>query len=245
MIKKLIYPILILSLTACSTGPRITTLIGFPLIPETTHLQGDRQTVYVGDAMTSSAPLVVVGVATLRTGLSADTSHKGKPMAMVAATGDYALVRQSAEGKFYEATQARLFTLNGQPKSGGLFVPHETTRKHALYWSPNWSREMPLGSRLAMHIAEYDGAPDMTLSISRRPPDNHSDFVSTLTYMGMSGGEIKFVYREYYDGLARAAFTQDVALDYEPGKMYAFKTARFVVHEASTSEVTFTLLQKL
>lgn len=243
MIKKISFLLLILSLTAC-TGQRITTLTGFPLVPEETHLEGVKRTVYVGDAMTSSAPLIVIESITLKDNLAAATTHKGKPRELTAGPGTYTLVRQNPEGKFYEAT-GNWVTVNGRDVSGGLFLAKDNTRKSGLYWSGAWSRQVTPDRRLPMYIAELDRKPEVTMSSSQRPPNNHEDFVAILTYMGMAGGEIKFVYREYYDGLARAAFTQDIALDYEPGKTYAFKSARFIVHDANTSEVTYTLLQKL
>lgn len=70
--------------------------------------------------------------------------------------------------------------------------------------------------------------------------------MSTLSYAGVSGGQIKFSYKEFTaEGLARPAFTQEVSFDYAPGETYGYKNARFVVHEAGNTQIAFTLLSHL
>lgn len=243
MIKKLALALLVCSLAACS-GTRVTTLIADGLVPEITHLEGIKQSIYVGDTMTSSAPLLVIGTAALKTDLIATTSHRDNPITLKAAPGTYTLIRQNAQGKFYEGISESI-KLNDSVVPGGLFLANEGMGNSALYWSSFWSHQATPDRQMAMHIAELSAKPNVSISNSKQPPNNLQGFVATLDYMGMASGQIKFVYREYTNGLARAAFTQEVSLDYEAGKTYAYKSARFIVHDANTADVTFTLLQSL
>lgn len=246
MIKRLALVFLVFSFAACSSGARIKTYVGSPLTPVSTHLEGVKKTVYVGDTMTSSAPLIVIESLTLKTNLTATSSHRDKLITLQASPGGYTLVRQNEFGKFYEST-GQAIVLNGEPIAGGggLFLTNEGVGGSALYWGSLSAFQAALNQPLNMHIADLVSKPEVSISTSTQPPKIQQGFVATLVYLGMAGGQIKFVYREYTDGLARSAFTQEVSLDYVPGKTYVYKTAQLVVHEASTSEVTFTLLQSL
>ena len=64
-------------------------------------------------------------------------------------------------------------------------------------------------------------------------------FEAELIYSGKSGDTIKLVYREYLDGLARPAFTQDLEYDLSESKTIAFKTLVIDVLEATNSSIRF------
>lgn len=240
--KKLILTLSMIMLASCG-GTRVKTVVGLPLVPETTHLEGVRQSVFVGEVMTSSAPLIITEVAILKNTTTATTSHRNNPQHLKANSGAYNLVLQNAEGKFYEASQ-NLFELNNKPAIGGVFLAKNETLKSSLYWSGASPYTVP-GVPLNMYLADLDAKPEVSISKSKQSPNNTEGFVSMLTYTGKAGGQIKFVYREFNNGLARAAFTQEISLDYVPEKIYSYKNARFLLHEASISAVEFTLLQSL
>lgn len=240
---KIIILVLSMVMLASCGGARVKTVVGLPLVPESTHLEGVRQTVFVGEVMTSSAPLIITEVAILKNKTTATTSHRNSPRNLNADPGVYNLVLQNSEGKFYEASK-NLFELNNKPVIGGLFLAKSETLKSSLYWSKTSPYVVP-GVHLRIHLADLDEKPEVSISKSKQPPNNGHGFVSTLTYTGKAGGQIKFVYREFNNGLARAAFTQEISLDYVPEKVYSYKTARFLLHEASISDVEFTLLQSL
>lgn len=240
--KKIVLVLSILTLVSCG-GARVKTVVGLPLVPEITHLEGVKQTAFVGEVMTSSAPLIIAEVAILKKQTTATTSHRNRPRELNAESGSYNLVLQNSEGKFYEASN-NIFKLNNEEAVGGLFLANNETEKSSLYWSEESAYLTP-GEPMEMYLADLDTTPEISISKSKQAPNNAHGFVSTLTYTGIAGGQIKFVYREFNDGLARAAFTQEISLDYAAGKTYSYKTARFVVHEASISDVKFTLLQSL
>lgn len=218
-------------------------MTGSPLTPEVTHLEGIRQTVFVGEAMTSSAPLIVVGTVNLKSKIATITPHKHKSIKLEASPGIYTLIRKNTEGNFYESSEG-LFRVNGKVSSGGLFLANQSSAHSALYWSAS-ATLVGESQQMSMYVSGIEVTPEVTTSTFKRPPNNSQGFVSTLTYTGVASGQIKFVYREFGNGLARAAFTQEVSLDYLAGRAYSYKSARFIVHEADTSQVSFTLLQSL
>lgn len=71
--------------------------------------------------------------------------------------------------------------------------------------------------------------------------ENSADFQVDVLYQGLSKGEVKISYREFKGGLARPAFTQDVAyeLDKDGSGMIAFKGMRIKVLKATREDITY------
>jgi hypothetical protein len=191
--------------------------------------------------MTSSSPLVVRETIVLASRLEAATPHRGKTFHVVAGAGAYALVATDEGGEFYESLGTQV-AVNGRTTVGGVYVPEKALAPEALYW--HWERSLSDWENGVAYLAPVVDSPAVRKSTVVMPVRG-SGLVSTLTYAGVAGGQIKFVYREYTDGLARAAFTQEVALDYAPENTYAYKSARFVVHSADAVQVQYSLLVPL
>ncbi|MDO6747829.1 hypothetical protein [Gilvimarinus sp. 1_MG-2023] len=232
----------VLALAGCASG--VKTILGKPLSQDETYLKGIMRTVNVGDFMTSSASFLERDIIILQTKITANTTHRGKVRELVAAPGKYTMVREHEDGKFYEASKGSL-VVNAQERPGGIFISNNSIVPNALYWTSSWTWQAVPDSTMAMHMADFEAKPELTNTATIFSPDYNSGFVSSLTYAGMASGQIKFSYREFKDGLARDAFTQEVALDYEPEKVYVYKSAQFIVHHADTTEISFTLLQSL
>ena len=64
-------------------------------------------------------------------------------------------------------------------------------------------------------------------------------FEAELIYSGRSGDTIRLVYREYFDGLAREAFYQELEYDLSESKSIAFKSLEIDVLEATNSRIRF------
>ncbi len=64
-------------------------------------------------------------------------------------------------------------------------------------------------------------------------------FAAELIYSGRSGDTIRLVYREYLDGLARPAFTQELEYDLAESTSIAFKSLEIDVLEATNSRIHF------
>jgi hypothetical protein len=235
---------LALVITGCSGTP-VKTNVANLIAPEKTYLQEQRRTIMIGSEMTSSAPLYRYDLITISKTIESSTAHRGKERVLVAKPADYALVAEDVGGKYYEAIGDG-FSLNGDSTmGGGIYLPKKPNITPALYWSDHWIGSLNTGG-VPMHISNLPTIPEYSKSnLVLLPSDFLSGMVSTLIYMGTAGKQIKFVYREYNDGYARPAFTQEISLDYKPETTYRYKRAQFIVHNANTNEITLTLLKPL
>lgn len=123
----------------------------------------------------------------------------------------------------------------GQSAKGGIAVPKfKGGAPVKAFWWPDKSRQYPVVATVVD-------------SVDYRPMDNYMQpiefdgFSQTITYLGLSGGKLNFVYREYSDRILRDAFTQEFSFDYKPGEQYRFKNAVFTVHEATHSDIDLTV----
>lgn len=175
-----------------------------------------------------------------------EVSHKRHTFEFPLSSGPYKLVAESGEGKFYRYP----IPIGRRKAYGGLFVPTGQNVATSFFWwwyhrdadddyvPPN-VYSVKLSNPINVHQREYLQPTDGSAKLSSGP-------TSTLTYAGVAAGQIRFVYKEFTaEGMARPAFTQEVSLDYKPGETYAYKSARFIVHEAGTTHILYTLLEGL
>jgi len=66
-----------------------------------------------------------------------------------------------------------------------------------------------------------------------------------LIYGGLAQKTISISYREFSDGTARPAFTQDLKYDLSEGDVIGFRGSRFKVHKATNTSITYTVLKPL
>jgi len=230
---------LVASVSACSTGMYYRD--GFvPSSFDTTYREGERQTANVGDYMTSDSEFAVRKGFDIPRDLVA--SQEGGGWEYTAPAGTYVLAADSSEGSFY-ASRSGLKS-NAEPVFGGVFVPKDGKEitSIVLEWA-HWA--VFGGSRFGLYEAALRAPVSLPETRSVMDPVG-GGMVSTLSYVGLSGGQIKFAYKEFTaDGMAREAFTQEVSFDFAPEQTYGYKRARFIVHEAGTTEITFTLISHL
>lgn len=232
-----------LALVGCTTGPAVikrTVSRDWSRL-ELTRLEGLRRTVNVGDVMTSSEPLVIYPAVKLMREVTALTSHRGIPISATLTVGAYKFEGVDKLGTYFRS-QAPLQIHYGRERKGfgGIYLPNGSSGQAAAYWL--WK---PLGAGREVYVAYFQDIPPHLITKTTKLPDDTIGFVTTLTYGGVAGGQIKFIYREYSDGLARMAFTQEVTLDYKPDQAYAYKNSRFTVHYADSIMIEYTLLQPL
>lgn len=60
-----------------------------------------------------------------------------------------------------------------------------------------------------------------------------------LVYLGQSGETLRFKYREYYDNLVRAAFSNDLTYNIADDNVIGFRGARIEIIDASNTELTY------
>ncbi|MEX2409750.1 MAG: hypothetical protein WD607_00020 [Candidatus Paceibacterota bacterium] len=76
-------------------------------------------------------------------------------------------------------------------------------------------------------------------------PTQSGGFKLELVYQGLTDNQIKVLYREYNNNIARPAFTQNVEYELDDNGMglIAFKGARIEVLEASSSEIKYRVIK--
>jgi len=94
----------------------------------------------------------------------------------------------------------------------------------------------PLDKPVKYKIEKNDGVP-LTASNDRRLKIH-------VIYQGVNKGSIKISFREFYDGVARPAFTQDISYDLIPGgeTIVAFKGMRLKVISADNEKIKYVVL---
>ena len=214
---------------------------------ELTRLEGLRCTVNVGDVMTASKPLVIYPAVKLMREVTALTSHRGIPISVTLPVGAYKFERVDEQGTYFRSQAPLQIHYKGERKGfGGIYLPNGSSGQAAAYWfwKPPRIKKM-MRKDIGVRVAYFQDIPPHLITKTIELPDDTIGFVTTLTYGGVAGGQIKFIYREYSDGLARMAFTQEVTLDYKPDQAYAYKNSRFTVHYADSIMIEYTLLQPL
>jgi len=184
-----------------------------------------------------------IQTATMTSEAKAHIKHKLKQIDFNLSPSNLMLEGSSNVYLFYKYPQSFLSQDNVQ-SHGGLMVPKASPRLATkIYW--NWlssSRSdtyytAPLSAPLTVDISSIE----QNISTGK-----HQTPQQVLIYSGVSGGQIRFIYKEFTsDGLARPLFTQDVVLDYFEGEEYAFKSARFIVNKAGPAFIEFTLINGL
>jgi hypothetical protein len=159
----------------------------------TTYREGERQVANVGDYMTSTVQFEVWQAIRSPQSVEATTTHHGNTWELVAPAGEYVLAGKSPEGMFYLSREQ--LKCSAREAWGGLFVPQgsSTPSEIVFTWAP-WSR---FGDRpFNLYGAPIKSATTLAPAKSLLEPIN-ADFVATLSYAGVSGGQIKFVYKEF------------------------------------------------
>ena len=67
----------------------------------------------------------------------------------------------------------------------------------------------------------------------------------TIEYAGKKGNEIKFIYSEYKDGMARDAFTREFQIDLADGSVAAYKGAVFEIVDVNNAIITYKVIRHM
>ena len=72
-----------------------------------------------------------------------------------------------------------------------------------------------------------------------------NSFKRELIYSGVSNGAISILYREFYNDMARPAFSQELRYDLKEGDEIGYKGSRFKVIKASNTGLKYKVLKSL
>jgi hypothetical protein len=116
---------------------------------------------------------------------------------------------------------------------GGFAIIRNSPAKAYAFWVPYF---LPGYALLSDSSTAFEILPGKISS------NEFSGFGQTITYLGLVGGELRFVYKEFDGRTIRQAFTQEFSADYEKGREYSYKSAKFVVHDVSPNTINFTVI---
>jgi len=228
--------LVVLGLSAC--GTTLQSRAGF-VLPANDIIHIERNIANVGDYMSATVPFIIRKGLRISEDLMASANHRSKNWKFTAPAGTYLHGGQSEEGDFYFSGEG--LASNTDEAFGGLFVPKGSSFVTEILF--NWHHWSITGFRF--HSASIDGGRQPVVIEEESVPVSLAN-TKTLSYIGLAGGQIRFVYREFTsEGLARSAFTQEVEFDYKPGETYGFGNARFIVHDANTTQITYTIISHL
>jgi hypothetical protein len=198
---------------------------------------GETVTRNIGDTIISSYPALQRPAVTLQQSFDHSSENLGNEFTIYFPEGTYYLEGEDHRGKFYRYSFPLRFTSNGSTFSvqGGLVVPHDQNSPHQIYWVPTdqpRNRISDPTSSFATRDAVYE-------------EKVQDELKQVLIYNGISGGQIKFIYKEFINDLARPAFDQEVSYDFTPDETIGFKNARFRVIEANSTTITYIVDQRL
>jgi hypothetical protein len=166
--------------------------------------------------------------------------------------GRYERIASDSFGDFYAYVGRTVFKKHsGRQLDGviGVYIPDDTSGKKDVLWSANYQVGENIRNNGSLYLERvgFDVAEELRPSIARVRSELTVGigFVSTITYLGVASNQLRFSYREFNNQVARAAFTQEFAMDYKPGGTYSFKEASWVVHEADNQKIDFTLISHM
>lgn len=147
---------------------------------------------------------------------------------------------ETAEGSFFRDDRATFSFSTGLtsaviPCDCGIFIPKDQNKPPVIY---TYHRE--IGS------AGYDfGVGQIKVKPISIEAWGKDSFKRELIYGGVSGNSISISYREFSDGIARPAFTQELKYDLTDSKIIGYRGARFEVIKASNTSLKYKMLKAL
>ncbi len=150
--------------------------------------------------------------------------------------GTYKKTAESAEGSFYADPNGTFSFAAGVVKClCGVFVPNDQLKAPSLF-----TYHMAMGAR------GYEVA-DSPIEIAKSTFEvwGKDSLKKELIYGGLSQKAISISYREFIDGTARPAFTQDLRYDLAEGDVIGFRGARFQVIKATNTSIKYRVIKPI
>lgn len=169
--------------------------------------------------------------------------HRRKNITFHVQPADFLLYHTNEYGSYYKAKESIKTSEKSDKAYIGLFIPMGKTEATDMFW--NWN---PVNDPNFYQIKLIEPIKGIKNTKFQFLNDRYGSIApsATITYAGVSNGEIHFVYNEFTnDGFIRPSFKQEVFLDYKPNKVYAFKNALFKVYKADSINISFEILRPL
>lgn len=159
---------------------------------------------------------------------------------IIVPAGTYKKTASDESGSFYKAANGTYDVPNKQvvkliKYDVGIFVPNDKNAYAVLYVYHGSSGSQ--GYEFGEKPVNYKNT---TVEIA-----NNGSYNKELVYNGVSKNTVSLSYREFKDGVARPAFTQDLKYDLNDGNVIGFMGARFQIIKASNTSIKYKLLKAL
>jgi hypothetical protein len=141
---------------------------------------------------------------------------------------------ETASGVYFVSDHATFrFSMGSVPQTAGIYVPRDSSRSPVPWSQSTASKRLSYGTSPVEFKATtiYNWTSD--------------SFTRELIYSGVSQGTISLTYREFVDGTARPAFTQELKYDLSQGNEIGYKGARFKVIKAGNVEIKYVVTKNL
>ena len=145
--------------------------------------------------------------------------------------------RENESGSYFVDKTAKFkFALGTAPCDGiactaGIFVPSDPTKQPSIFKFEKGTYSIGTTPVSIRKTTDYVWSTD--------------SFKRELVYGGVSQKTISVSYREFYDGIARPSFSQDLKYDLTEGDVIGYRGARFQVIKANNIEIRYKVLKQL
>lgn len=142
---------------------------------------------------------------------------------------------ENADGSFYESKVGIYQAYLPFPYPVGVFVPHDKRSPAVLF---------VFHTVIGGKGYEFGKIP-VAYADSKSESWSKDSFKKELIYGGLSQKSISISYREFSDGTARPAFSQELKYDLNDGDVIGFRGARFQVLKATNTTIKYKMLKAL
>lgn len=228
---------------------RLSPNIVVQKVPGKTLLPTHKTTAHVGEVMftageySKEASTLKSETFSIAESHNVYAKHRRKIVTYYLKPMDFFLYHENNHGSYYKAKENVQTSEKSNSAFIGLYVPKGTNEATDFFWNwhpvnnPNFYQtklEKPIKGTKNSKIQYFnDSYRSMTPS-------------ATVTYSGVSSGQIRFTYNEFTNGgYIKPAFTQEVNLDYKPNGIYSYKSALFKVYKADSAHINFEIIKPL
>lgn len=230
-----------LGLVGCGSTPTVATNVYIPPVQVVSipALNVDAEA-EIGHSIISTANLSSRAVAVLANDVSeykkADLLNNRWSGTTTLRAGTLVKEAENAEGSFFRNDGATFkFPTGTIPCQCGVFIPNDRSKPSVIY-----------NNRVEIGAKGYDfGVQPVLVTLKTVESWGANSFKRELIYGGLSGSTVSISYREFSDGTARPAFTQDLKYDLSESKIIGFRGARFEVAKASNTMLKYKVLKPL
>lgn len=226
-------------LVGCGTTTGVVRVAGTAQIVHTPKVNTDAEA-EIGQTIISKANLTTYPAVKVNQALS-DTVKQSLMNNRYSGTttinpGIYKKTSEDANGSFFPDPYGTFQFAAGTIKcTCGVYVPHDATKPPVMF---------TYHSTIGATGFEF-GVNQLDVSKTVSEVWSTDSFKKELVYGGMSQKTISISYREFSDGTARPAFSQDLKYDLSEGDEIGFRGARFQVIKASNTVLKYKVTKAL